>query len=565
MKRTLIPIISGLLLSAGFVRAEIQIWPAPAETKITRLETEFDKDSHIWSSADPTVRLAAAGGEHALFQVIVSVDRDSLHSVMVEAGGFAAIDGKLPAEAVRVYLCPQVKVYAPSTEHGKAGWYPDPLVRLGKPVDISPYRWQSHNNQTFLVEIEVPRGQKAGKYRGEVNVTAAGNSRAKFPVELSVRGFDLPPAFHQYAIFNCSSGWLRSYYDERRLAGRNLDDVLAAYFDFMLERGIQPWLNPLIQPEYEETPDGLKLSWPHPEQEKHYLSHPAYRRVTFPAAPRELENRSENEKFTPAFDRKIRDWVGGIWEHYRQNGWQDKLTFFGPVDEPNSKEAYLELIEWGKLVKLVSPEVGFQVTEQPLPQQPDWPSLASVATDWVVHGTALESNRAELRRQIEAGHNACWYISCDQTWPMANYFIDEPGVDPRAVPWITYNYGLEGILYWAINFWTEVKSPWSDPVTWKSSECNAPLAGEGSLVYPGEEIESYCGQTDVRGPVSSLRLELLRKGMEDVEYIYLLAENGQKDEAMRLCMELVISADTFSRDLARYEKVKAEAARLLGR
>ncbi|HLA38738.1 MAG TPA: DUF4091 domain-containing protein, partial [Candidatus Glassbacteria bacterium] len=346
---------------------------------------------------------------------------------------------------------------------------------------------------------------------------------------------------------------------------RSLDDVLACYFDFMLERGIQPWLNPLIQPEYEETADGLKLSWPLPEQEKHYLSHPAYRRVTFPAAPRELENRSENEKFTPAFYRKIRDWVGGIWEHYRQNGWQDKLTFFGPVDEPNSKEAYLELIEWGKLVKLVSPEVGFQVTEQPLPQEPSWPSLASVATDWVVHGTALESNRAELRRQIEAGHNACWYISCNQTWPMANYFIDEPGVDPRAVPWITYNYGLEGILYWAINFWTEVKSPWSDPVTWKSSECNAPLAGEGSLVYPGEEIESYCGQTNVQGPVSSLRLELLRKGMEDVEYIYLLAENGQKDEAMRLCMELVISADTFSRDLARYEKVKAEAARLLGR
>ena len=51
--------------------------------------------------------------------------------------------------------------------------------------------------------------------------------------------------------------------------------------------------------------------------------------------------------------------------------------------------------------------------------------------------------------------------------------------------------------------------------------------------------------------------------MEDVEYLYLLAEIGRSADARRLCREVVISADVFWRDPARYEKVKAEAAELI--
>ena len=54
-----------LLCTAMTVRqatAEVEIWPAPAEAKVTMLQEEFRKDSHIWKRSDPTVRLAAAGG-----------------------------------------------------------------------------------------------------------------------------------------------------------------------------------------------------------------------------------------------------------------------------------------------------------------------------------------------------------------------------------------------------------------------------------------------------------------------------------------------------------------------
>ncbi len=558
-------IIFSVLFFLMPLRAEIRIIPQPAEAKVTRIQTDIKSKSHVYDPAEGVITVAGAGGESVFFQVVVNVVEDTLDGATVTFGEFTGPDGARIADSgTMVFLCPLVKAYAPSTEAGSAGWYPDPLVLLEKPVRIEPFRYQKVYNQTFWFEIAIPRSQKAGTYEGRVSVGNDHGEVAAFPVRLKVYGFDLPERQSQYAMFNCSRGWLGSFYNEENLAGKSLDDMLAIYFDFMLDRGFQPWFNPLIQPEYVDKGGNLELSWPNPEWEKHFLGQQAYRRVTFPALPRELEHAMTGEdKFTPEFNSKVKAWVGGIWEHYKQNGWESKVSFFAPVDEPNTIEAYQELIRWGKLIKEVDPEISFQVTEQPLPQQDGWPSLAQVANDWVVHGKQLERNRDELIRVTGMGQKAVWYISCDQTWPMANYFVDEPGIDPRAVAWITYRYRLEGMLYWAVNFWREVVSPWRDIVTWKRSGCNAPLAGEGSLLYPGEEIASFCGQSDVAGPVSSIRFEQLRKGMQDVEYLYLLKQLGRNDQAQKLCMELVISADTFSRDPQRYEDVKARAAELI--
>ena len=551
------------LLLASRAQAEVAVWPAPAESQIEKLDPRINVASRIWTPGENTIRLSGAGGEHVYFQIVISCDSDTLREVTLNWSGLAGPKSSIGKVNITAYLAALVKVYAPSTEAGRAGWYPDPLAPLSGAVDIRPDRWESHKNQTFWVEIAIPRKTPGGRYEGEIFVSSGRGQLASYRLNLTVRGFSLPEAPHLFSLFNCSKGWMAAYYDSTRLAGRSLDDILVQYFDFMLDRGIQPWINPLLQPQYSEKDGRLALTWPNEKWEKHFLTRPAYQRVTFPAEPRGLERMEEGEPLSPVMEQKVRDWVGGICEHYSRNGWLDKLSFFGPVDEPNTLAEYQELIRWGELVRSVNKQVSYQVTEQPLPEEKGWPSLGQVADDWVVHGSALEGNRAELTRLIGLGQHACWYISCDQTYPMANYFIDAHGAEPRAVAWITYSYGLQGILYWAVNFWPEVRSPWRDPVTWKRSECNAPLAGEGSLLYPGEEIRAYCRLNDVSGPVSSIRFEQLRKGLQDVEYLYLLESKGHKEEARKLCGELVSSAELFSRDPARYEEIKEEAAKMI--
>jgi len=69
-----------------------------------------------------------------------------------------------------------------------------------------------------------------------------------------------------------------------------------------------------------------------------------------------------------------------------------------------------------------------------------------------------------------------------------------------------WKYGLTGLLYWSVNYWTT--NPYEEPM-------NTPWAqnGNGSLYYPGPD-----------GPVPSIRLAILRDGMEDYEYLHRLRE-----------------------------------------
>jgi hypothetical protein len=91
-----------------------------------------------------------------------------------------------------------------------------------------------------------------------------------------------------------------------------------------------------------------------------------------------------------------------------------------------------------------------------------------------------------------------------------NYFIDEAAAAPRLHPWMNYLYGNTGILYWATDNWARIGcDPWSETETFPTGN------GDGSLVYPGR---------DFMGPVASIRLKMLREGLEDYELLTLLGK-----------------------------------------
>jgi hypothetical protein len=110
---------------------------------------------------------------------------------------------------------------------------------------------------------------------------------------------------------------------------------------------------------------------------------------------------------------------------------------------------------------------------------------------------------------------------------------------------------MNGILYWATNWWNQTPNPWLDPVTYISGfDCSGGyvLNGEGSVIYPGDFTRMYTGQPNVDGPVSSMRFELLRDGIEDYEYLWMLNELGDKGFAEDKVNSLVIDV-SFSRNL----------------
>jgi hypothetical protein len=270
--------------------------------------------------------------------------------------------------------------------------------------------------------------------------------------------------------------------------------------------------------------------------------------------------------FSEGFNQRVKAYLSQILQYYQAHGWADRLVINSPIDEPATARQYEETRKWAELVHAAAPGVPFLATESPVPKNPAWGPLVGHVNNFSIHGNDL--NRPQVKRAIREeqakGGEITWYISCDQVYPQPNYFIDAPAMDPVMVPWITWRYGMNGILYWDLIFWPQTPDPWLDPVTYLSGflcSGGGVLNGEGSLLYPGHHTQRFTGQDNVAGPVSSIRFELLREGIEDYEYLWLLKSLGDQEFADQMVANLVVDVSAFSRNVAELFAAREQIAR----
>ncbi|MDR2894905.1 MAG: DUF4091 domain-containing protein, partial [Alistipes sp.] len=224
--------------------------------------------------------------------------------------------------------------------------------------------------------------------------------------------------------------------------------------------------------------------------------------------------------------------------------------------------------KWGSLVQEYTDDVPFLVTRTPVPpkETPEWGSLRGYVNNYSIHGNHL--NDPDVKRIIAEekaiGGEMTWYVSCDQRFPQPNYFIDAPAMDMVMLPWITARYQMDGILYWAINWWSSTVTPWIDADTFPSGFLCSDgwiLNGEGTLWYPGDNVRQYTGQPDVEGPISSIRFELLREGIEDFVYLSMLKDLGDEAFSDYMAESMVVDVKAFSRNVAVLHDTRREMAR----
>jgi hypothetical protein len=105
------------------------------------------------------------------------------------------------------------------------------------------------------------------------------------------------------------------------------------------------------------------------------------------------------------------------------------------------------------------------------------------------------------KRRSDPNKTSTFYLCGEPAHP--NTFTYSPAIEARMIPWLSAFYQLDGYLRWAYNSWSD-KDPYRNPVF------NF-IQGDDYCVYPGKE-----------GPVSSIRWELLREGIEDYELLKLI-------------------------------------------
>src|SRR5207253_6902447 len=231
-----------------WVLAALQIWIADESAKVR-------PDARPPAAAkDPRIRLVAAGGECVGAQLVVQGPVSGLT---------AAPRGKPHLDLSRVAT---IVLEKPSGPEGSTGEWPDALIpvrdaiwgetRHAFPVDVLPQRAQA-----LFVEACGPRG-RAGRYAGAVHLGWIGEKgalvRAKVPVELQVRGFDLPATLPLVTAFGFS-GW--SAARGHGLGPEAATELTRLYHLMALRRGITLFGGTQAPPAYTVAGDTVHIDW----------------------------------------------------------------------------------------------------------------------------------------------------------------------------------------------------------------------------------------------------------------------------------------------------------------
>jgi uncharacterized protein (TIGR03382 family) len=130
-------------------------------------------------------------------------------------------------------------------------------------------------------------------------------------------------------------------------------------------------------------------------------------------------------------------------------------------------------------------------------------------------------------------------------WP--TYMIDAPAVRNRAMEWISFAERATGELYWE-SAYAFMHDAWSNQWDFSGN-------GDGTLFYPGT-VSRIGGNTDI--PVASIRLKMIREGMEDFEYLKALSDAGDPELAKSIARQ--VFPNPYSTDVDPAIIAKARAA-----
>ena len=219
------------------------------------------------------------------------------------------------------------------------------------------------------------------------------------------------------------------------------------------------------------------------------------------------------------------DYVRKLAEHLRARGWLDRVfdyTFDEPADD-KLDEVRRRADEMHRAVPDV-PRLVTRVLDPKLRGSVDiWCPTVNYLDD--KPGNSNSPPRSAYDAPLAKGERLWWYQACMSHgcnivggeyftgWP--SYVVDAPAMSHRIIEWLTFRYRVGGELYYdTVEAYAQGKDPWRDQLLFGGN-------GDGTLFYPGRAA-TIGGTSDV--PVESVRLQLIREGLEDYEYLRLYAK-----------------------------------------
>jgi len=521
------------------------------------------------------IKMSAARNEYETAQLVLTSLRGGVKNVMVRLTALRGKKGKIPASNIELLLAQYVRVDAPSDSIGAKGWWPDALVPLRRPFKIG-----AHRNQSVWLKVFVPRGTKPGLYKGLLKITSPGAPALKVGVSLRVWDFTLEKENHLPIVFGMDYGSVYKFGPKVSSEAEFDDEVLPSYYE-MLQRNRSYPINLFnALPQYRESRGKVVVNFDNLKRhlDKAYKYGPVGQ-VSIPITESWPVDTNRYPMFSKEYNSRIVSYLRQIAKFYEKLGLLEKsYIYLTAADEPDNMEQYQYIREFAKLVHEAHPRLRFLQTVHAACRDCGGGGVESLdhdATLWAPNISFFDNValKAEYRafglggikvsptpagwsgafstRLKKRGAKIWWYLN---PWtfvlpgPTPRYptlFIDHPGIEHRIVAWMAYKYGISGIGHWNATFWQTVSNPWT---TVTRGEGGAGANGDGSLIYPGYNTSRYTGQPDPKGPVTTIRLELLREGSEDFELLRILKVSGKERLSHIIVNKIVNSLQDYKSD-----------------
>ena len=438
---------------------------------------------------------------------------------------------------------------------GKTLVDPIPWVKDGQTFDLAADR-----SYMYIIKATSYLDTPAGIYTATVTVKdASGNEIKKATVSAYVWNFALPEETSCKTQMDLS--WYNIYYSHECWDG---DDSLLYknYYDLLLNNRVCAYTLP-----YNE--DGYFTD----SRIVEYLDNP---RVTAfnPLGWTVRENLESRVPAAYAFLSQKQEWL-------------DK-SYFYLVDEPLNKGHLDQINQYGALLKEHFPGYKMMAPEH---VNYVWDKESTVdnfsyvvdsinvwcfkpyffttyeqakydrrLTYWMT--PKLEANLGtfaeRMYKEQAEGDELWWYVTRRPESPEITLLMETEAIRHRILFWQQKLYNVDSFLYYLVNDWYEMGE--NNGVNKKYEH----TAGMDAFDCYGNGVLLYCGQDfDVYGGVESIRLETVRDGIEDFEYLTILTELYGKDVTDAIIHRLTTSLSNYNTDTDNFTDLRVALGNII--
>ena len=517
----------------------LSVWPVNAIVKVFQDDSPPRKIVPARISAarnDKEPLQLAIRSADAIEQVSVEVDAPAnaqgakLSDVEVGVVGYVPMDHKTSYYSSHSPAWHRKYPTAAGRCDGWPGLWPDPLLPR------HTFALAADTTQPVWITVSVPKTAAAGDYAGKVRLVSGGETLKEIPFTVHVWDFTLPDESHVAAIYD-----LRLNGHLWRQPGKTREELHRQFWRFMAERRVSPhriypdpkitYKNGKVTADFAEFDKAaeryfnvLKLSHTYTPWYFYCFGWGHLPGKKFGEQPFEGEYPYEGVdrgQLRPAYKKAYQACLEVYWDHMKAKGWDKKCVLY-ISDEPFDRHEHIikQMKALCDMIHEAAPDIPIYCSTWK--HVPEWDGYLDV---WGVghYGRVMPGKLKELR----AAGDRIWWTTDGQMCTDTPYCAIE-----RLLPHYCFKYGAEAYEFWGVDWLTydpyefgwhrynihsfepDGKKPW---VRYPN--------GDGFLAYPG-------GPIGHDGPVTSVRLEQAREGVEDYEYLYLLRQLVAKARAV---------------------------------